>query len=119
MEEYISTVSLECNGHALDDFKAFEEDTRTLRKAIKLMKKTGLLGVTPVYGFNLDYVVPKNRAEFDFDAVQDGTVVVDYENGSRTTFTGCSVLEVGSVKYDGENEAVKNIKFIAAGRVQE
>lgn len=119
MDEYVSTVSLTCNGQEIDDFQTFEEDARVLRKAVKLMKKTGVMGVTPTYGFSVGYVIPKNKPEFDFDAVQDGTFVVDYENGHRTTFTGCSVLEVGSEKYDGDKEATKEIKFIAAGRVKE
>ena len=119
MDEYVSTVSLECNGQAIDDFNTFEEDARVLRKAVKLMKKTGIMGVTPTHGFTVGYVVPKNKPEFDFDSVQDGTFVVDYENGSRTTFTGCSVLEIGSVKYDGDKEATKDIKFIAGNRVPE
>lgn len=119
MDEYVSTVSLECNGQEIDDFQTFEEDPRVLRSAVKLMKKTGVMGVTPQYGFTVSYVIPRNKPEFDFESVQGGTFVVDYENGTRVTFTGVSVLEIGSVKSDGQKETTKDIKFIAANRVKE
>jgi len=119
MDEYVSTVSLECNGQEIDDFNTFEEDARVLRKAVQLMKKTGVMGVTPRYGFTVGYVIPKNKPEYDFESVQDGTFTVDKDNGRRITFTGVSTLEVGSVKYDGDKEATKDIKMIAGKRIEE
>jgi hypothetical protein len=119
MDKYSCTVAFVCNGKEIDDFKTYTEDARALRKAVQLMKKTGIMKVTPRYGFSLAYVVPRDEPEFDFDSVEDGTVVIEHDNGGRTTFTGCSVLEVGEEKYDGENEPVKDIKFIAAARIKE
>ena len=46
-------------------------------------------------------------------------VTVDKDNGRRITFTGVSTLEVGSVKYDGDKEATKDIKMIAGKRIEE
>ena len=118
MDEFLSTVSLECNSQVIDDWSTFEEDARVLRKAVNLAKKTGVMSVTQRHGFTVGYAVPKNKPEFDFDSVQDGTFTVDYENGRRVTFTGCSVVEVGALKFDGDKEAIKDIKFIASARVE-
>lgn len=119
MKEFVTTCDLTCNGEKIDDFKTFTEDARVLRKAINLMKTTGRAKVTPRYGFSLDYVVPANGAEFDFDSVEDGTFTVEYDGGERVTFGDVSVTEVGESKADEENEMVRTIKFIAGSRIKE
>ena len=83
MDSYVSVVSLIVNGEEITDFSAVEEKARTLRKQVNLMKKTGVLGVTQRYGVSVDYVVPKDKPEFDFAGIEDGTLTIDKENGRR------------------------------------
>jgi len=118
MDEYISRVTLIVNGEEIEDFSAFEEDERELKKTVKLMNKTGVLAVKPRYGFSLDYVVPKSGA-FDFADVEDGTASVEFENGDRVTFGGVECLKIGKAKYDGDKETTKTIDFAAATRSEE
>ena len=114
--EYVAEIGLEVNGQSITDFKSISEDARVLRKAIKLMKRTGVIKTTPQLGLKLEYVVPKSAPEFNFEDVADGTITIDLENGTRIKYTGVATLEIGEAKYDGENEVTKAISFVAQKR---
>ncbi|MFH1028484.1 MAG: hypothetical protein V1791_10825 [Pseudomonadota bacterium] len=118
MSEYVAKVSLEVNGQEITDFKAVSEGGRTLRKQVPLMNKTGHTNVTQRYTASVDYVVPSDAPEFDFDSVEGGTLTIDKGNGSRVTYGGVCTLEVGETKYDGDNEAVKTISLSAETRTE-
>lgn len=115
-DEYVNQVLLEVNGQSITDFKTVSEDPIVLRKAVKLMNKTGVISVTPQYGIKVEYVIPKNATAFDFAAVAGGTLTIDYDNGTRIKYTGVSCTEIGETRYDGENEAVQSISFVATQR---
>lgn len=119
MTEYVNRCTLEVNGQSIDDFKAVTEKKRTIAKPVKLMNKQGTAGVTPEYGAMVDYVVPQDTSEFDFDAVKDGTLVIEYENGKRIRYSEVRTLEIGEAKIDGDNELVKAIDLFASGRKEE
>lgn len=119
MEKYLSTITLVINGEEESNWKSIEEDARTVRKTVNLAKKTGVMNVTQRFGFKMDYAIPADEPERDFEGLEDGTVVLDYENGRRVTFTGVNVTEIGGPKFDGENEAVRSITFVAENRIEE
>ena len=112
-EEYVRKVSLEINGQEITDFKTVTQGERTLRVPVKLMGKTGFAKITQRPTCSLDYVVPKDNPEFDFDSVEDGTLTIDYENGTRVTYNGVCTEKIGQMKHDEENDLVKEISFIA------
>ncbi|WP_310601205.1 hypothetical protein [Desulfobulbus sp.] len=118
MSEYVVSVLLEVNGQNIDDFKAVTEGEFEVAKQINLMNKTGFGRMTARHGVEVDYVVPADKAEFDFKTVEDGTLTIDKQNGVRTTYTGVWTLKVGATKYDGENEVVRTITFGATGKVE-
>lgn len=118
MSEYVSRVLLEVNGQEVDDFKTVTEGEVELAKQVKLMNKTGSMDTTPRYTIEVEYVVPSDAPEFDFEGVKNGTLTIDKQNGVRVTYTGVTRLKIGSVKYDGDNEATKTINFGAAGKVE-
>lgn len=119
MSEYVSLCTLAINGQEITDFKTFTDNEREIRKPVPLMNKTGRCRVTARPGCKLDYVVPMDGEEFDFDSVENGTLTVQYENGRRTTYSGVSTAKVGEAKLDGEKEVVRTIEFIAEKRVEE
>lgn len=119
MDEYIAEVTLEINGQKITDFSGVEEKEIALRKPVNLMGSTGVVKTKARYGVSVDYVVPKNKPEFDFANVENGTLVIDKENGRRTTYTGVSTATIGSTKYDGDKEATRTIDLICAERVEE
>jgi hypothetical protein len=118
MSEYVSAVTLEVDGQEISDFKSVTEGGRTLRKQVNLMNKTGHIGVTPRLSVDVEYVVPKDASEFDFDSVVGGTLTIDKGNGVRVQYGGVATLEVGETKYDGDNEATRQIKFSAESRTE-
>jgi len=118
MPKYVGRVFLDVDGLVID-FKTFTEKGFTARKPVSTMNRTGFVNVTPRYGCEVEYPIPEDEDEFDFEAVENGTLTVEYENGRRTTYTGVCFVESGDVKYDGENEAVRTITFGAAARVKE
>jgi hypothetical protein len=112
-EEYVSQVLLEIDGKKITDFKSVEEKDYEVNKAVNLMNTTGHIGVRSRYGVNLEYVVPKDTPEFDFDAVKGGKIVIDYMNGTRKSYSGVYTLKVGALKHDGDKESTKTIEFSA------
>lgn len=114
--EYVNRCTLVIDGQNIEDFKTFTENERELARQVKLMHKTGHCSVTQRFGCQVDYVVPLDGEEFDFDTVKDGTLVVEYENGKRKIFTGVRTLKIGEEKVDGDNEVVRTIEFGAEQR---
>jgi len=119
MDKYVSTITLIVNGQEITDWKTVEEKARTPRKQVNLAKKTGVMNVTQRYGVTMDYAVPADKPEFDFESLEDATLVIDLENGRLITYTGVATLEIGATKYDGDNEAVRTIDFVAGNRIEE
>lgn len=116
--EYASRVILEINGQQIDDFNSVTEKEVEIKKEVKLARKIGVVSVVPKHGVQVEYVVPKDAPEFDFETVEDGTLTIDLENGVRKQFTGVYVLKVGDTKYDGEKEATRTIELLAMRRTQ-
>lgn len=119
MESYITRVTLEINGEREDDFNAFTEKERVLKKAVNLMNTTGTVKVKGRHFFSLDYVVPADKPERNFEEIEDGTVTIDYENGKRISFGEVECLSIGEAKFDGDKEVVKTIEFVAGTRTEE
>jgi hypothetical protein len=119
MEEYLTSITYEVNGQQLEDFNAFTEKERVFKKTVNLMNTTGIIKVKGRHHFSLDYVVPATRPEFNFEGVEDGTVTIAAENGSRISFGQVSCLSVGEAKYDGDKEVTKTIEFVAGTRNEE
>lgn len=118
MAEYVMSVLLEVNGQNIDDFKAVTEGEVEVAKEIRLMNTTGFGSVVARHSVEVDYVIPADKPEFDFASVKGGTLTIDKMNGVRVTYTGVYCLKVGSVKYDGENEASRTITLGATGKVE-
>ncbi len=116
MSEYIAAVTLEVNGQEITDFKSVTEGGRAIRKQVPLMNKTGHINTTARHTVDVEYTPPKDAPEFDFDSVVGGTLTIDKGNGLRIQYGGVCTLEVGETKYDGDNEAVRTIKFSAETR---
>ncbi len=116
MSEYVSQVALEVNGQEITDFASVTEKEVEIRKVVKLMNKRGVVGVIPEYGIAVEYVVPKDVDEFDFESVSDGTLTIDYENGVRKQYTGVYTLKVGETKHDGDKESTRTIDLVAMKR---
>jgi len=116
--EYVSQVILTVNGKEIKDFKSVTEGERELRKKVKLMNGQGILKTTPDYTVSVEYVLPKNAEEFNFDEVEDGTLTIDKGNDAKVLYTGVATMKVGETKYDGENETTRTIEFGATGRKQ-
>ena len=115
MSEYASVITLAVNGQTIEDFKSAQEKEIEINKAVNLMNKTGVMSMTPRYGIEVEYVVPKT-GHFDWREVKDGTLVISVEGGQTITYSGVSVLKIGQAKYDGENEVTQTIDLVATGR---
>ena len=109
--EAVSKVLLEVNGQEITEFKSFHEGELEIRKQFKLMNGTGVTDTTPTPAVKLTYVIPKDKPEFDFTTVVDGTITVDYQNGVRKTFPGAYTLKLGSIDHDGDKESTRDIDF--------
>ena len=116
MSTYITRCTLAVNGKNIEDFKSITEKSRTIRKAVPLMHKTGSAQLTQRYTGDLEYVYPKDTTPFDFDGITGATLTIEYESGEQVRFGGVAVVSVGDSKVDGETELVKSIEFMAETR---
>ncbi len=115
-DEYVSIVILEINGQQIDDFKKVREGEREIRKTIQLARKIGVVRVVRGYPLEVDYLIPLDAPEFDFEAEfedGDGTLTIDYENGTRKVYSGVTLIKVGKTEYPDEEGAYKTIELIA------
>lgn len=116
-DEYVELITLEVNGQVITDFNKVTEKEVEIRRQVNLMNKSGFTKTTPRYGCSVEYVIPKNTSEFNFDEVENGTLTIDKGNGKRTTYSGVCTLKKGEVSY-GEKEATRAIDFGASGMTE-
>jgi hypothetical protein len=112
-ELFVSQVLLELDGKSITDFKSVEEKEFELHKVVNLMNTTGHIGTKERYGVNLEYVVPFDGPAFDFAQVKGGKIVIDYQNGTRVSYSGVYVLKIGALKHDGDKESSMTVEFSA------
>lgn len=117
-DEYVIKCTLDVNGESVTDFKGIREGEVELRKQINLMNKTGFAVTTPRYTVGVDYAVP-SAAEFDWESVENGTLVIEYEGGRRRRYAGVCTLSIGEATLDNENELVRAVQLGASGRTDE
>jgi hypothetical protein len=114
MDEYRATLDyLEVNGQQMTDFRSVTPDGVKYRKTVNLMGKTGKASITKRYGFTIEYVVPAGKPRFNWEALDNMSIVWVYPDGKRDVYLGCSALEVDGGKIDGETEQVINVKIAA------
>ena len=112
-ELYVSQVLLEVNGKSMEDFKSVTEGEQELYGAVKLMNKTGHMKKQARPTCKVEYVVPSDGPELDFTEVENGTLTIDFQNGTRKRYTGVYTTKIGELKLDGDGDPVKTIEFSA------
>lgn len=118
IEEYVSRISLEVNGELNEDFTEFEEGEIEQAKQFRLMNRTGVTGVTPMIVSKVTYAIPKDHPEYDWSKLKDGTITVDYQNGTRKTFPHCYFLKRGATKHDGDKQSTCEIDIAHGEPIQ-
>lgn len=120
MSEYVAKVLLSVNGQEITDFKSFTEPTIVPNRVIEAANKTGFAGATKRYAdIKVEYLIPKNDPEFDWESVSNGNLTIDFENGVRVTFTGVYTLEIGGAKLGDEGDPIREITLGAVERITE
>jgi hypothetical protein len=116
---YINATSVVIDGEELKHVKKVREGKRTVRKAIKLMRRRGTVRVTPDNTVELECLIPEDEPEYDYATIADKTLTLEYENGTKVIYTEVSVIEVGDEEYDDDNEAVRKILLHSVGERQQ
>ncbi len=112
--EYVSRVTLNINGQQCEDFDTITEPEEVARETVELMNKIGTCKTTKAMVLKADYVKPFGAPEFDFDQCDGtGTIIVDYEDGSRRSYTGVALLKKGELQHDGKKASKRTIEFLA------
>lgn len=115
----VSIVHIEIDGLEDVDVKKVYEGKRTVRKAANLMHRTGKIRTRqrPTVGF--DRAIVEGKPAPDYASMEDISITIIYEDGTRIKYLGCSCTEVGETTYDEENEAIQRYDFIADERVED
>jgi hypothetical protein len=115
-DNYASQVILEVNGQQVDDFQSVTQGKVEGRKLVQLMNKWGFVTIPKVYPLTVDYIIPADSPEFDFESVANGTLTIDDENGHRTQYGGVYWLSSGDTKREGGKETIRPIDLAALRR---
>lgn len=117
MSDYITNATLDFDGIVVDGFRKFEENEFEVGKTVEMARKTGFAKTTPRYGFKLEYPVP-TVGEPDFSPLvySDGVVSIFRDGGSKVVFRGCRLLKKNPGGFDGKDENVVTLEFMAAER---
>ncbi len=119
-KQYARTVILTLNGVRIRGIKGFREPNVSLWDPVDTMDDTGAAEKTARYkDMEIDYIVPVTDPEYDWEAVNDARLTVEYPSGKRHTYTGVYPSEVGGAKLDGEGDAIREVKLFAADRIKE
>lgn len=113
---YISAAVVIIDGQELEDVKRVREGRRTLRRTIKVMKRRGKVKTTPDYTIELDTTIPEDGPGFDYESIENKTLTIEYDNGTRIIYTGVDVLEIGEEEFDDEREAIVKVLLAADER---
>lgn len=117
MSLFVSRVTLVVGGKEIDTFSEITEPDVEYNKPIDLMNGTGHIAVTQRYkGIKVKYIVPSDEPEFDFSSVEDETLVIVYENGTRRTYSGVYTNKVGNETYKDGSETVRDVELSAEDR---
>lgn len=104
------------NGTKIENLKSFKEGEHVYREEKELMDTTTTIERSFKYTFSMDYVIPFDRAKLDWGDVENETWIIELNNGQRVTYTGVDCTKRGEVTYDGQNETVIPLEFVAIGR---
>lgn len=118
MSQYISRATLSVNSKNIADFESVKELERELRATVNLMHKTGFTKKTPRYNVDVTYVVPAGP-KVDWDAVENGTLTIEDDDGGRTTYSGVCTLKVGEADRKGDGAVMQVITLAATERIKE
>lgn len=113
MSEFVGSISMQVNGQDYAVISADVEKT-TGKKVVKGSKngKAGTLGFSKgAEEIKIKITVPvsvENEENFDWDALEDGRLIIEEHGGKRIAYIGCFSIQVGT-KYKMDGEAVQDI----------
>ncbi|MDP9029703.1 MAG: phage tail protein [Pseudomonadota bacterium] len=115
-DNYVGQIVLEINGTDYE-VTSVEPSLKTGRKVVKTMNRTGRPTGTAKgieeHELKVSVVIPKS-GEPEWRALMDAklTIYAQDGGGKRETWTGCSLIELGS-KYQLECEATRDLTIAA------
>ncbi|WP_339524252.1 phage tail protein [Pseudomonas sp. EL_65y_Pfl2_R96] len=121
-DSYVGQIVLEINGTDYEVI-SLEPSLKTGRKVVKTMNRTGRATGTAKgieeHDLKVSVAIPKT-GEPDWRALIDAKITVYPQDGGgqRETWTGCSLLEMGT-KYQLEGEAVRDLTIAALNNYKE
>jgi len=116
MVKYIAKCFVIHNGKKLEHLKNFQILEEEFRAEVDLMSGAGTVDKARRYKFSLDYAPPKTGAKWDWSDVSDATFIIEWDGGSRTTYSGVDCLSQGETTADGQNDAHFTLTFIATSK---
>lgn len=122
LEEYAGSIVMEMDGREVD-VESLDETTRTGRKLVKTMNKTGRAkgfarGIAD-YELKCTVVIPLT-GDLDWEAIEGAKITIYplESTDQRTTYQDCFVTDVGG-KYTVDGEAKRDITLQALRKVSE
>ena len=115
-DNYVGQIVLEINGTDYE-VTSVEPSLKTGRKVVKTMNRSGRPAGTAKgieeHELKISVVIPKS-GEPEWRALMDAklTIYAQDGGGKRETWTGCSLIELGS-KYQLEGEATRDLTIAA------
>lgn len=117
--EYVSKITLIANGQEVAHLESCTEMEREVRTSKNLMRSTGFYRRQPRYQLQCVYAIPAAATEFDFEGLENGTIIVEYEGGRRILYSGVSTLTIGEKPFNETDAATCTVLMGADSRREE
>lgn len=114
----ISKIEFVINGKKITSFSSFTEKGVKYGEDVPLVEGSVYVELNRQYGFELEYVIPKEGDEVDFTETIEtpANVIIYYAKARKRTYRGVQILEEGDAKATGKDAMTKTISFKASDR---
>lgn len=123
LQEYLGAIVMEVNGQEVE-IESLDVTTKTGRKLVKTMNKTGRArgfsrGIEEI-DLKVTAVIPLNGGDIDWKGIEGAKIVVYplSAGGKRTAYYDCFTIDVGK-KYTVDGEAKQDLSMAALKEVIE
>ena len=113
------TCTISFDGTNYTDFSEFVDVSRTVGVQAEFMNKTGFGKTTPRYGFRVTNIAPAGTPPVDLEGKFGGVATVEYDDGTRVTYSNVTCLEVGDETANSTDAISREYTFGASTRVVE
>ena len=115
----VAVTLLEVNGVNVENFNQVDITEVTYAKRVDLMNITDHAVMTQRHGLAVTYVQPQGGFPTEVKVIRNGTITLQYDDGTRVTFSGVYSLNSDTGSINGTDEFTFVVNYSAVDRIDE